>query len=217
MPPMFVDDAPAGRRVPPPDGRRRRLGRPRERDSDAVSATCSTRRSRRPPPASSTASYWSRRVRITRVDAMPLAVPLAAGVPLGGRCAGRRQPRPLRRPHRRRRRRVRASRSARCPRRSPRTAGDGAPVRRHSPGDVEAILRAIWSEGRWKTSPQFTQFVFSGIEVACWDALGRALGVPTRTFFGGTVHEELDFFGFLQGDDPATLAAARARARRITR
>jgi L-alanine-DL-glutamate epimerase-like enolase superfamily enzyme len=75
-----------------------------------------------------------------------------------------------------------------------------------SPGDVEAILRSIWSEGRWKMWPQFTQTVFAGIEVACWDALGRALGVPTRTFFGGAVHDELDYFGFLQGDDPETLA-----------
>ena len=77
----------------------------------------------------------------------------------------------------------------------------------HSPGDMEAILRAIWSEGRWKMFPQFSQLVFAGIEVACWDALGRALGVPTRTFFGGAVHEELDYFAFLQGDDPETLAA----------
>ncbi|MGI8420728.1 MAG: mandelate racemase/muconate lactonizing enzyme family protein [Gaiellaceae bacterium] len=76
-----------------------------------------------------------------------------------------------------------------------------------SPGDVEAILRSIWTEGRWKTVPQFTQFVLSGMESACWDALGRAHGVPTRTFFGGAVHEELDYFGFLQGDDASTLAA----------
>src|SRR4051794_32275033 len=76
-----------------------------------------------------------------------------------------------------------------------------------SPGDMEAILRSIWSEGRWKMWPHFTQTVFAGIEVACWDVLGRALGVPTRTFFGGAVRDELDFFGFLQGDDPATLAA----------
>ena len=76
-----------------------------------------------------------------------------------------------------------------------------------SPGDIEAILRSIWSEGRWKMFPQFSQLVFAGIEVACWDALGRALGVPTRTFFGGAVHEELDYFAFLQGDDPETLAA----------
>lgn len=76
-----------------------------------------------------------------------------------------------------------------------------------SPGDVEAILRSIWSEGRWKMWPQFTQIVLAGMEVACWDALGRALGVPTRTFFGGAVHETIDYFGFLQGDDPETLAA----------
>ena len=76
-----------------------------------------------------------------------------------------------------------------------------------SPGDMEAILRSIWSEGRWKMFPQFTQLVFAGIEVACWDALGRALGVPTRTFFGGAVQDELDYFGFLQGDEPEILAA----------
>jgi L-alanine-DL-glutamate epimerase-like enolase superfamily enzyme len=76
-----------------------------------------------------------------------------------------------------------------------------------SPGDMEAILRSIWSEGRWKMFPQFTHLVFAGIEVACWDALGRALSVPTRTFFGGAVQEELDYFAFLQGDDPDTLAA----------
>jgi L-alanine-DL-glutamate epimerase-like enolase superfamily enzyme len=80
-----------------------------------------------------------------------------------------------------------------------------------SVGDVEAILRSIWTEGRWKTTPQFTQFIVSGIESACWDALGRTVGVPTRQFFGGAVHDELDYFAFLQGDDADTLAA-HARA-----
>jgi muconate cycloisomerase len=76
-----------------------------------------------------------------------------------------------------------------------------------SVGDVEAILRSIWTEGRWKTTPQLTGFVLAGLESACWDALGRALGVPTRTFFGGAVRDEIDVFGFLQGDDAETLAA----------
>jgi muconate cycloisomerase len=76
-----------------------------------------------------------------------------------------------------------------------------------NPGDVEAILQSIWTEGRWKLFPHFTHVVTAGIEVACWDALGRALGVPSSTFFGGRVQEELDYFGFLQGDDPDTLAA----------
>ena len=75
-----------------------------------------------------------------------------------------------------------------------------------SVGDVEAILRSIWTEGRWKTTPQFTGFVLAGIEAACWDALGRTLSVPTRQFFGGLVQEELDYFAFLQGDDAETLA-----------
>jgi L-alanine-DL-glutamate epimerase-like enolase superfamily enzyme len=74
-------------------------------------------------------------------------------------------------------------------------------------GDVEALLRSIWTEGRWKTTPQFTQFVVSGIETACWDALGRTLGVPSRQFFGGQVQDELSYFAFLQGDDAETLAA----------
>jgi len=76
--------------------------------------------------------------------------------------------------------------------------------------EIEAILSEIWTRGRWKTTPQFTQFVVAGIESACWDALGRTLGAPTHTLLGGAVHEELDFFGFPQGDDADTLAT-RAR------
>lgn len=76
--------------------------------------------------------------------------------------------------------------------------------------EIEAILRSIWTEGRWKTTPQFTQFVLSGMEAACWDALGRTLGVPTRTLFGGAVHDEIDYFAFLQGDDADSLAAHAA-------
>ena len=77
--------------------------------------------------------------------------------------------------------------------------------------EVETILDEIWTRGRWKTTPQFTQFVLSGIESACWDALGRTLGRPTHTLFGGGVREELDFFGFPQGDDAGSLAAGARR------
>ena len=84
-----------------------------------------------------------------------------------------------------------------------------------SPGDMEAILRSIWSEGRWKMWPHFTQTVFAGIEVACWDALGRALGVPTRTFFGGAVRDVLPSISrevLAAGPDARALADAAARA-----
>ena len=66
--------------------------------------------------------------------------------------------------------------------------------------NVEAMLRDVWTQGRWRFWPQFTQLTVAGIEVACWDALGRTLGVPTSTFFGGRVRDEVDYFGFVQGD-----------------
>jgi L-alanine-DL-glutamate epimerase-like enolase superfamily enzyme len=72
--------------------------------------------------------------------------------------------------------------------------------------NVEAMLRSVWTEGRWRFWPQFTQLTVSGIEMACWDALGRTLGVPTNVFFGGRVRDEVDFFGFVQGDSPEQLA-----------
>jgi len=71
--------------------------------------------------------------------------------------------------------------------------------------NVEAMLRGVWTEGRWRFWPHFTQLTVSGIEVACWDALGRALGVPTSVFFGGRVRDEVDFFGFVQGDTAVEL------------
>ena len=73
-------------------------------------------------------------------------------------------------------------------------------------GAVEAMLGSVWTTGRWRFWPQFTQLTVSGIEVACWDALGRTLGVPSCTFFGGKVRDEVDFFGFAQGDTPDDLS-----------
>ena len=73
--------------------------------------------------------------------------------------------------------------------------------------NVEAMLREVWTQGRWRFWPHFTQLTVAGIEVACWDALGRTLGVPTSTFFGGRVREEVDYFGFVQGDTVEQLAA----------
>ena len=76
-----------------------------------------------------------------------------------------------------------------------------------SPGDVEAILGGLWREGRWRFTPHWSMQVLAGIEVACWDALGKALGVPASTFLGGRVRDEVDLMAFPQGDTAAELAA----------
>lgn len=76
-----------------------------------------------------------------------------------------------------------------------------------APGDVEAALAGLWREGRWRFTPHWTNSILGGIEAACWDALGKSLGVPASTFFGGRVRDEVDFMGFAQGETAAELAA----------
>lgn len=75
-----------------------------------------------------------------------------------------------------------------------------------SPGEIEAIFGELWRDGRWRFVPHFSLQVLSGIESACWDALGKALGVPASTFLGGRVHDEVDFMAFPQGDTAEELA-----------
>lgn len=79
-----------------------------------------------------------------------------------------------------------------------------------SPGDVEAILGDLWRDGRWRFHPRFSLQIVSGIEVACWDALGKGLGVPASTFLGGRVREDVDVMGFPQGDTAEELARESA-------
>jgi muconate cycloisomerase len=79
-----------------------------------------------------------------------------------------------------------------------------------SPGDIEAILGELWSGGRWRVVPHFSLQILSGIESACWDALGKGLGVPASTFLGGRVHDEVDFMAFPQGDTAEELAGEAA-------
>ena len=61
-------------------------------------------------------------------------------------------------------------------------------------------------DGRWRVIPRFSLQILSGIESACWDALGKGLGVPASTFLGGRVHDEVDFMAFPQGDTAEELA-----------
>jgi muconate cycloisomerase len=75
-----------------------------------------------------------------------------------------------------------------------------------SPGDIESILSGLWRDGRWRVVPRFSLQILSGIESACWDALGKGLGVPASTFLGGRVNDEVDFMAFPQGDTAEELA-----------
>jgi L-alanine-DL-glutamate epimerase-like enolase superfamily enzyme len=46
----------------------------------------------------------------------------------------------------------------------------------------------------------------SGIELALWDAIGKAFRQPVHRILGGAVRDKIHYFGFVQGDTPEELA-----------
>ncbi|MDH3664543.1 MAG: mandelate racemase/muconate lactonizing enzyme family protein [Alphaproteobacteria bacterium] len=68
-----------------------------------------------------------------------------------------------------------------------------------SPFDIENIWRIVYSSG-FSQHPEHTMGgVLSGIEIACWDIVGKALGQPIYNLLGGKVNERLRSYTYLYG------------------
>jgi len=88
------------------------------------------------------------------------------------------------------------------------------------PSRIEALSRIVSMRG-YSGRPDLTLAgVLSGIELACWDIVGKAVGKPVHELLGGRVHERLRAYTYLYpeaGDtadvylDPG-VAAERAAA-----
>lgn len=86
------------------------------------------------------------------------------------------------------------------------------------PFKIERLWRDVYGRG-YTSRPEITLLgVLSGIEMACWDLIGKAVDKPVYELLGGKVHERLRTYTYLyakDGDatdvytDPA-LAARRA-------
>jgi len=61
------------------------------------------------------------------------------------------------------------------------------------------------------SSPRFGALVLAGLDMALWDAVGKACGRPVHELLGGAVRERIHYFGFPQGDTPAELALEARR------
>lgn len=65
------------------------------------------------------------------------------------------------------------------------------------------------------SSPRFAGQVMAGIEMALWDLMGKSTGHPAHELLGGAVRDEIQYFGFAQGEtaeETAIDAAALAQS-----
>ncbi|MDP6713184.1 MAG: mandelate racemase/muconate lactonizing enzyme family protein [SAR202 cluster bacterium] len=84
-------------------------------------------------------------------------------------------------------------------------------VYEHDPFQIERMWRIIYSRGYAQHPDLTTQGVLSGIEIACWDIIGKALDQPIYNLLGGQVNEKLRSYTYLypppvDENDPDTLA-----------
>ena len=57
------------------------------------------------------------------------------------------------------------------------------------------------------SSPRFGGQVLAGLEMALWDLMGKASGLAAHQLMGGAVRDEIQYFGFAQGESAQEIAA----------
>lgn len=67
----------------------------------------------------------------------------------------------------------------------------------HDPHQVERFWRSAYSSGFTQRPDPTMMGIVSGLEIACWDIIGKAAGRPVADLLGGTVHEKLRAYTYL--------------------
>ena len=65
------------------------------------------------------------------------------------------------------------------------------------PFKIEKLWRIIYSSGFTQRPDTSISGVLSGIEMACWDIIGKELNKPVYELLGGQVHEKLRSYSYL--------------------
>lgn len=68
------------------------------------------------------------------------------------------------------------------------------------PFDIEALWRRVYGSGYTQRPDVSLMGVLSGLEIALWDIVGKAVGKPVYKLLGGQVHEKLRSYTYIYPD-----------------
>ncbi len=66
-----------------------------------------------------------------------------------------------------------------------------------SPANVELMFRRVYSSGFMQRPDPTVMGAFSGLEIACWDILGKAHDLPVHAFLGGLMNDRVRSYSYL--------------------
>jgi L-alanine-DL-glutamate epimerase-like enolase superfamily enzyme len=79
------------------------------------------------------------------------------------------------------------------------------------PRQVTRCWRDMQTVGGFGAFPHTAHAALAGVEIACWDLIGKSLGVPVHALFGGRVRERVEFMGFVPYHPDPTRIETEAR------
>lgn len=79
-----------------------------------------------------------------------------------------------------------------------------------NPENIELMFRRAYSSGFTQRPDPTVIGAFSGLEIACWDILGKALGCPVTDLLGGAVRDNIEVMGFVQNGEPDVMRTRAA-------
>ena len=78
--------------------------------------------------------------------------------------------------------------------------------------DIERLFEHASNATFLNVTGRFRNRFWAGLEMALWDALGKACGQPVHRLLGGAAQQRISYFAFPQGNDAQQLADSAAQA-----